>query len=109
MRLRWRFWQVEFRVLLVCLLGCRTVGQVLNTASRISKPIVENNLAILKGNVHPLVRPEYDRGPAPPDLALDRLLLVLRRGLDQEAALRVLLNDQQDKNSASFHAWLTPE
>ena len=36
------------------------------------------------------------------------MLLLLRRPPDQEAALQKLLDDQQDKSSPSYHAWLTP-
>jgi hypothetical protein len=110
MRLRLRFLLIELQVVLALgLLDGLSAGQVFNPTTRISEPIAENSLTVLKGNVHPLARPEYDRGPAPADLALDRILLVLRRGPDQEVALKALLNDQQDKSSANFHAWLTPE
>lgn len=29
------------------------------------QPVVETDLLILKGNTHPVARPEFDRGPAP--------------------------------------------
>ncbi len=67
------------------------------------------NLVTLRGNVHPLARPEFDQGVAPDDLPMERMLLVLQRGADQEAALRQLLDDQQVKSSPQFHQWLTPE
>jgi subtilase family serine protease len=37
------------------------------------------------------------------------MLLVLKRSAAQEAALRKLLDDQQDKASPNYHKWLTPE
>jgi trimeric autotransporter adhesin len=37
------------------------------------------------------------------------MLLVLKRSAEQQAALRKLLDDQQDKASPSYHKWLTPE
>jgi subtilase family serine protease len=40
---------------------------------------------------------------------MDRMLLVLKRSPGQEAALRKLLDDQQDRNSPSYHKWMTPE
>ncbi len=76
---------------------------------RITKALDESQLTTLPGNVHPLARPEFDRGPAPPDLPMPRMLLVLQRSAEQEAALQRLLDDQQDKASPSFHRWLTPE
>ena len=40
---------------------------------------------------------------------MERMLLVLKRSPEQQAALLKLLDDQQDKNSANYHKWLTPE
>jgi hypothetical protein len=75
----------------------------------ITKPIDENRLTVLKGNTHPLARPEFDRGAAPPDLPLQRMLLVLKRSPEQESALRILLDNQQEKASPNYHAWLIPD
>ncbi len=71
---------------------------------------VDNSIrTVLPGNVHPLARAEFDQGEAPADLVLHRMLLVLKRSDQQETALRGLIDDQQDKHSASYHQWLTPE
>ncbi|HTW56568.1 MAG TPA: protease pro-enzyme activation domain-containing protein [Terriglobales bacterium] len=75
----------------------------------ITQPIDEAQLTVLKGNTHPLARPQFDLGTAPATLPMARMLLVLKRSLAQEAALRKLLDDQQDKHSPSYHKWLTPE
>jgi hypothetical protein len=75
----------------------------------ITQPIDEAHIVRLKGNTHPLARPEFDLGTAPPDLALDRMLLVLKRSPEQDMALRRLLDDQQDKASPNYHRWLTPD
>jgi hypothetical protein len=84
-------------------------SQATPVRARVTQPVDAQNLIPLRGNVHPLARAEYDRGVAPDDLPMERMLLVLRRGDDQEAALRQLLEDQQVKSSASYHAWLAPE
>ncbi|MDP9051936.1 MAG: Ig-like domain repeat protein [Acidobacteriota bacterium] len=63
----------------------------------------------LRGNVHPLARPEFDQGEAPADLPLGRMLLVLNRSTEQEAALSRLIEDQQDIHSPNYHRWLTPQ
>ncbi len=76
---------------------------------RITQPVDEANLVTLKGNTHPLARPEFDLGPAPPNLPLNRMLLVLSRSPEQEAALGALLDQQQDKSSPNYHNWLKPE
>jgi len=76
---------------------------------RITQAIDESKLTTLRGNTHPLARPQFDQGAAPPDLPMQRMLLVLKRSPDQEAALDKLMKEQQDLSSANFHKWLTPE
>jgi hypothetical protein len=76
---------------------------------RITQPLDEANLVTLRGNTHPLARPESDLGPAPANLPLNRMLLVLSRSPEQETALQALLDQQQDKSSPNYHNWLTPE
>lgn len=75
----------------------------------ITEAIDESQLTVLKGNTHPLARPQFDLGTAPATLPMDRMLLVLKRSDAQETALRKLLDDQQDKNSPNYHKWMTPE
>jgi CheY-like chemotaxis protein len=79
------------------------------TQSRITQAVDDTRVATLRGNVHPLARPEFDRGPAPADLPLDRMVLVLKRSPAQESALKQLLDQQQDRSSPNYHRWLTPE
>ena len=83
-------------------------AQTLSAPARITQAVDENNLAVLKGNVHPLARAEFDQGAVRDGQPLHRMLLLLQRGADQEAALQKLLDDQQNKSSANYHAWLTP-
>jgi subtilase family serine protease len=75
----------------------------------ITQAIDETQLTTLTGNTHPLARPQFDLGTAPATLPMERMLLVLKRSPQQEAALQKLLDDQQDKNSPNYHEWLTPE
>lgn len=100
------------RILLVLICALLTRGalpQVSEPRARITQPIVETNSIVLTGNTHPLARSKFDQGAAPSDLALDRMLLVLRRSPEQDAALKLLLEEQQDKSSSRYHAWVTPE
>ena len=76
---------------------------------RVLEAVDDARRVTLRGNVHSLARPEFDRGVAPADLQLDRMLLVLKRSDEQEQALKKLLDDQQDKASPQYHRWLTPE
>ena len=75
----------------------------------ITQGIDETKVTTLHGNTHPLARSEFDRGAAPSSLAMDHMLLVLKRSPEQEAALETLLAQQQDKTSANYHNWLTPQ
>jgi Pro-kumamolisin, activation domain/Bacterial Ig-like domain (group 3) len=75
----------------------------------ITQPVDETRVTTLKGNTHPLARPQFDVGGAPGNLPLDRMLLVLKRTPEQQAALTKLLDDQQDVNSPNYHKWLTPD
>lgn len=84
----------------------RSSGQ---TRSLITEPVDDAKRVILNGNVHPSARKEFDRGAAPADLAMDRMLLVLKRSPEQDAALAKLLDYQQDKHSPYYRKWLTPE
>jgi hypothetical protein len=104
----WR--HVALAVSLACLFfGGIAEAQTAPTQRRIVEPINEVSLTPLRGNVHPLARPEFDRGPAPGDLPLDRMLLVLHRTPEQETTLQKLLQDQQDSSSPSYRKWLTPD
>jgi len=62
----------------------------------------------LKGNVHPLARAEFDRGAVADSQPMTRMVLTLQRSAEQETALQQLMDAQQTKGSASYHAWLTP-
>jgi hypothetical protein len=77
--------------------------------SQITQRVDETKLATLPGNTHPLARAEFDRGAAPASLAMEHMLLVLKRSPEQEAALEMLLAQQQDKTSPNYHKWLTPD
>src|ERR1022692_4844022 len=82
-------------------------AQTANVQPRITAAIDERSLSILKGNTHPLARPEFDRGAAPSSLPMPRMLLVLKRSPDQEAALDALMEQQQEASSPNFQNWLT--
>lgn len=75
----------------------------------IDQPVNEAQIEVLKGNTSRLAQSQFDRGAAPATLSMNRMLLVLKRSPEQDAALTKLLDDQQDKNSPSYHKWLTPE
>jgi hypothetical protein len=84
-----------------------SAAQQFGLPARITQAIDENNLVVLRGNVHPMARPEFEQGAVSDDQPLRRMLLLLQRSADQEAALRRFLDDQQNKSSPNYHAWLT--
>ncbi|HXB62823.1 MAG TPA: protease pro-enzyme activation domain-containing protein [Acidobacteriaceae bacterium] len=65
--------------------------------------------AAVPGSVHPLARPEFDRGAVPDTMPLTGLALNFQRSAAQQAALETLLAGQSDPDSPLFHQWLTPE
>lgn len=76
---------------------------------RIAGPIDEGRLQTLPRNVHPLARANLDHGIAPADLPMQRMLMVLDRTQEQEAALQTFLRQVQDRSSPAFHRWLSPQ
>jgi hypothetical protein len=77
--------------------------------ARITQAVDMEKTITLRGNTHPLARPEYDQGVAPDSLPMERMLLVLQRSAAQEVTLMNLLAEQQIKSSPNYHMWLTPE
>ncbi len=84
-------------------------AQKTSVPTRITQDIDETQLVRLQGNVHPLARPEFDRGAVAESQPMTRMLLLLQRSAEQEAALQQFMEEQQSKGSPNFHAWLTPE
>jgi subtilase family serine protease len=76
---------------------------------RVTDRVDDSVLTVLQGHTHPLALPQFDQGAAPPNLAMDRMMLVLKRSPDQQTALSDLLEQQQDKSSPNYRKWLTPD
>ncbi len=77
--------------------------------ARVTSAVDESKMVTLAGTVHPLARPEFDRGAVGDGQAVRRILLLLQRSPDQELALQQFLAQQQDKSSANYRRWLRPE
>jgi subtilase family serine protease len=86
-----------------------TSAQTGSSLRRITQAVDETKVVRLQGNTHPLARLQFDQGPAPADLPMERMMLVLKRSPEQEAALQKLMAEQLDKSSPNYHRWLTPE
>jgi hypothetical protein len=76
---------------------------------RITGPIEASRKVVFPGHVHPLAKPEYDQGQVESTLPFGSVTLVMAPSPAQQAALNQLLAEQQDRTSANFHKWITPE
>jgi len=77
-------------------------------AGLISQAVSESDRVVLSGNTHPLATRVADRGAVSPSMPANRMLLLLRRSSESELALRSTIEALHDRNSPSFHKWLTP-
>ncbi len=75
--------------------------------SRITQAIDEKKVVELSGNVHPLARAQFDRGAVEDSLTLEHLMLLLKRGAEQEQALETRIAALYDAHSPDYHRWLT--
>ena len=69
--------------------------------ARITQAINNTQLMTLHGNVHPLARAEFDRGEVDFSRPVTRMLLLLQRSPEQEAALAKLMEEQQTPSSVT--------
>jgi subtilase family serine protease len=77
--------------------------------ARVTDRVDLTRLTTLSGNTHALAQSQYDQGAAPPDLPMNRIMLLLKRSPEQEAALQDLLEQQQVNSSPNYRKWLTPD
>src|SRR6266436_10287865 len=84
-------------------------AQTQTVRARITEAVDETNRVQLRGNVHPLARPEFDQGVVADSQPMNRMLLLLQRSPEQQAALSALMEEQLTKGTPNYHKWLTPE
>ena len=77
--------------------------------SRIRAAISDSDVRQIQGNVHPLARPEFDRGKIADSTLLPRITIYFKPSPSQQAALSQLLSEQQDRSSPNYHRWITPQ
>lgn len=97
-----------FAVLVSVLVSGPTLQAQAGRTGLISQAVDESARVVLSGNTHPLATRAADRGAVAPSSPANRMLLLLRRGPEQEVALNSLIESLHDRNSANFHKWLTP-
>ena len=74
----------------------------------IREAIDESRLHRLEGNTRPEARAANDAGAAPDGLAMDHMLLQMRRSTEQEQAADALIRQLHDPQSPNYHKWITP-
>jgi hypothetical protein len=77
--------------------------------NRIMGTIESRQMVTLPGSLHPKAQPQFDQGPVDPSYQLGYVTLIVAPSPSQQAALDQLLAQQQERSSANFHKWLTPE
>jgi subtilase family serine protease len=76
--------------------------------NRIARVIDSAQFVPLQGSEHPLA-PEFDRGPVDPSMQMQFVTINFKKSAAQQKALNLLLAQQQDRASANYHKWVTPE
>jgi len=97
------------KALLLAVILWLSRGNLLAQRNRITSPIDNRRLVALTGHMHPLAKPEFDRGAADPSSKIETLTLLLKPSPSQQSDLSRLLADQQNPSSPDYHRWLTPE
>jgi hypothetical protein len=100
---------VAFLALCLCvILPAASYGQPTRKPV-ITGPIDSGVTVVLPGTKHPLAQPRFDVGAVDANLKMTRVMLVLSPAKDTASQIQTLLDHQQDRTSADYHRWLTPE
>lgn len=70
---------------------------------------IDNSVRVTISVTPPTARLANDVGVVPGSMSLSGISLVFRRSSGQEAQLQALISAQQNRASAMYHNWLTPE
>jgi trimeric autotransporter adhesin len=75
---------------------------------QITQAVNNQQRVTLKGNVRPVSKRAQDLGPVDAGAPASRVLLLLKRPAEQQAALQQFIADAHTPGTASYHRWLTP-
>ena len=78
-----------------------------NSHPLIHAKVDEAQVVTLAGNTHPQATLENDRGAVPDSLAMEHMLLQLKRPAEQEQAVKQLIEQLHTPGSPNYHRWLT--
>lgn len=74
---------------------------------RVTQSIDDKDRVVLRGNTRPEANAKNDRGRVPDEMAMDHLLMLLKRSPEQEADLQQYLATLDVKGSANYHQFLS--
>ena len=77
-------------------------------APRVQGSVDDSARVILHGNLHPLIQSGTDLGAIEDSLPAGRMLLLLQRSPEQEAALAGFIQAAHTPGTPAFHQWLKP-
>ena len=80
-----------------------------HVSDRVMEQVDDAKRVKLAGNTHPMARAEFDMGRVDSNKLLERVVLVLKRSPEQDAALAAFNERQYDPASPDFHYWLNAE
>jgi subtilase family serine protease len=86
-----------------------TFAQVSMARNHVISSIDDFDAVTVPGNIHPLARPEFDRGLISAETRMDRMVLVLQPDAEQQKELDALVQAQHTPGSPLYHHWLTPQ
>jgi subtilase family serine protease len=104
-----RSWIPRPTYVLISFVFLAVIASAQQPQDRILQSIDEGQKMALRGNVHPLAKPEFDRGQLNPSEVIEGITLNFKLSDSQQAALEKLVAQQHNPNSPNYHKWLTPE
>jgi hypothetical protein len=76
---------------------------------RITAKVDDSKRVMVHGHVPGALRRAMDMGHLASSTPAQNMIMVLQSSEDQKRELRRVLDEQQDKQTANYHQWLTPE
>ena len=76
---------------------------------RVTAKIDNAKRTVLHGHVSSAVRTAIDMGRQDPRTPSPGMIMVLNSSEEQKNEIRKVIDEQQDKRTANYHQWLTPE
>jgi hypothetical protein len=107
MRRTSRFYIVSLSAILSLAGGLSALLSQTTGRELIRERVDEHKLVTLAGNTRPEAATGNDMGMVADDLALDHMMMQLKRSAAQEQAVGQFIAEQQDPKSPNFHKWLT--